>query len=152
MKYLCEAVKNFYGWKPENEFDILLDSTDFGDWHNPAGHVGWHTDILECYAKNKVIVHWWENLVNGISLIDPNKEVVRVLICCPSGATRSVAAAEILKYIVQDCGKVVKENRHLTQFRWDCHLSTCTECRQHRNQRRFKEALDTATDFIVSMR
>ena len=146
MKALREAIKDWYGHKPENEFDIVMDSTDFGDSYNPGGHCGWHTDILERFIRRPLLFkEWWQNFVREYTRVDPYKEVVRVLVCCPRGTKRAVAGAEILKYCVTSMGLIAdKANRHLSDDNWNNHLVLCSQCRLHTSQKRYREVLERA--------
>ena len=104
---------------------------------------------MERYAKNELFVECWHNFVRDYTRLDANKEVVKVLVCCPRGTKRSVAGAEILKYCVQSMGTVVeKENRHLSEENWNSHPKLCSQCRQHTNQKRYREVLEKAVQLV----
>ena len=94
----------------------------------------------------------WNDFLRLYLRLDANKPVVKVLLVCQTGTKRSVAASEILKYIVTAMGKVVeKDSCHLSKDIWKDHLATCPACGDHKKQRRFKEVMEKAYRIATTM-
>ena len=112
-------IRRKFGRNPEYDFDIVLDATAFSDKNNPAGHIGHHVQIIENRLNNRDLKPWLDDFVKCYTHVHRGKPVVRVLVLCPKGTKRSVACAEILKYVVLRKGMTCESDiEHLSQANW----------------------------------
>ena len=111
-------IKRKFGDKPEYDFDLVFDATSFSHTNNPAGHIGHHVLIMENILQKEELKPWLDEcLCIYYSRVHKDKPVVRVLVLCPKGTKRSVACAEILKYVVEAKGMVCENDiEHLSKY------------------------------------
>ena len=130
-------------------FDLVLDATEFYDNNNPAGHIGTHVEIIENMIEKPEFHTWLLGFLKYYGHVDKDKPVVRVLVLCPHGIHRSVACAEILKYVVQAKGFVCENDiEHISKHNWQGHCRICNDCRHPASQPRRREVLERALQLI----
>ena len=132
-------------------FDLVLDATEFYDTRNPAGHIGTHVEIIENMIEKPEFHTWLLRFLKYYGYVDMDKPVVRVLVLCTRGTKRSVACAEILKYVVEAKGMVCENDiEHLSKDNWQGHCRFCIACRLPCFQPRFAEVLEKALQLYVN--
>ena len=142
-------IKRKFDDKPEYDFDLVLDATEFYDTDNPCGHIGTHVKIIEIMIKKPAFHTWLLRFLKYYSHVPKDKPVVRVLVLCPKGTHRSVACAEILKYIVQEKGMVCENDiEHISMNNWEGHCRLCSDCEFPETQPRRKEVLEKALQLL----
>ena len=142
-------LKKKFEHKPEYNFDLVLDATEFYDTDNPAGHIGTHVEIIENMIEKPEFHTWLLGFLKYYGHVDKDKPVVRVLVLCPRGTKRSVACAEMLKYIVQEKGMLCDTPiKHLSIANWEGHCRLCSACGDPQSQPRRKEVLEKTLQLV----
>ena len=99
--------------------------------------------------KKRDLKPWLDGFLKDYSKVHRDKPVVRVLVLCPKGTKRSVACAEILKYIVEAKGMVCDTDiEHISKKNWQGHCRICNDCRHPMCQPRRKEVLEKALQLL----